>query len=190
RLNTVAQLRAFLEGTLEVKFRPIRNDVECYGFIAGVLGRFAYRRLARADKGVLMRYLARITGYSRAQLKRLLSRHLKGEPLAKRYRAPAVGFARKFTAADVTLLAQTDALHNTVSGPATKCLMQRAYALYGDVRYARLATLSVAHLYNLRHRAGYQATRAHWTKTRGYAVPIGQRRAPTPDGRPGFIRID
>src|SRR5438552_10435659 len=131
RLNTVAQLRAFLEGTLEVKFRPIRNDVECYGFIAGVLGRFAYRRLARADKGVLMRYLARITGYSRAQLKRLLSRHLKGEPLAKRYRAPAVGFARKFTAADVTLLAQTDALHNTVSGPATKCLMQRAYALYG-----------------------------------------------------------
>jgi transposase InsO family protein len=190
RLNTVAQLGAFLEGTLEVKFQPIRNDVERYGFIAGVLGRFAYRRLARADKGVLMRYLARITGYSRAQLRRLVSRHLKGEPLAKRYRAPAAGFARKFTAADVTLLAQTDALHNTLSGPATKCLMQRAYAVYGDARYARLATLSVAHLYNLRHQAGYQATRAHWTKTRGYAVPIGQRRAPTPDGRPGFIRID
>ena len=45
-------------------------------------------------------------------------------------------------------------------------------------------------LYNLRHQAGYQATRAHWTKTRGCAVPIGVRRAPTPDGRPGFIRID
>ena len=190
RLKTVAQLRAFLEGTLEVKFQPIHNDVECYGFIAAVLGRFAYRRLVRADKGVLMRYLARVTEYSRAQLKRLVSRHLKGEPLAKRYRAPAVGFARKFTAADVKLLAQTDALHNTVSGPATKCLMQRAWAVYGDMRYARLATISVAHLYNLRHQAGYQATRAHWTKTRGYALPIGQRRAPTPDGRPGFIRID
>ena len=190
RLKTVAQLRAFLEGTLEVKFQPIHNDVECYGFIAAVLGRFAYRRLVRADKGVLMRYLARVTEYSRAQLKRLVSRHLKGEPLAKRYRAPAVGFARKFPAADVKLLAQTDALHNTVSGPATKCLMQRAWAVYGDMRYARLATISVAHLYNLRHQAGYQATRAHWTKTRGYALPIGQRRAPTPDGRPGFIRID
>lgn len=190
QLKTVAQLRAFLAGTLEVKFQPIRNDVERYGFIAAVLGRFAYRRLIRADKGVLMRYLACITDYSRAQLKRLVSRHLKGEPLAKRYRAPAVGFARKFTPADVKLLAQTDALHNTLSGPATKCLMQRAYAVYGDARYARLATLSVAHLYNLRHQAGYQATRAHWTKTRGYAVPIGQRRAPTPDGRPGFIRID
>jgi transposase InsO family protein len=190
RLNTVAQLRAFLEGTLEVKFQPIRNDVERYGFIAAVLGRFTYRGLVRADKGVLMRYLGCITDYSRAQLKRLVTRHLRGEPLAKRYRAPAVGFARKFTTADVKLLAQTDALHNTLSGPATKCLMQRAYAVYGDARYARLATLSVAHLYNLRHQAGYQATRAHWTKTRGYAVPIGQRRAPTPDGRPGFIRID
>lgn len=190
RLNTVAQLSAFLAGTLEVKFQPIRNDVERYGFITGVLGRFAYRQLGRADKGVLMRYLGRITGYSRAQLRRLVSRRLKGERLVKRYRAPAVGFARKFTAADVKLLAQTDALHNTLSGPATKCLMQRAYALYGDVRYERLATLSVGHLYNLRHQAGYQATRAHWTKTRGYGVPIGQRRAPTPEGRPGFIRID
>jgi len=190
RLKTVTQLGAFLEGTLEVKFQPIRNDVERYGFIAGVLGRFAYGRLARADKGVLMRYLGRITEYSRAQLKRLVRRHLKGEPLSKRYRAPAAGFARKFTAADVKLLAQTDALHNTLSGPATKCLMQRAYTVYDDARYARLATLSVAHLYNLRHQVGYQATRAHWTKTRGYAVPIGQRRAPTPDGRPGFIRID
>jgi transposase InsO family protein len=190
RLNTVAQLRAFLEGTLEVKFNPIRNDAERYGFIAGVLGRFAYRQLGKPDKGVVMRYLARITEYSRAQLKRLVSRHLKGEPLAKRYRAPGVGFARKFTVADVKLLAQTDALHNTLSGPATKCLMQRAYAVYDDTRYARLATISVAHLYNLRHQVGYQATRAHWTKTRGYAIPIGQRRAPTPDGRPGFIRID
>jgi uncharacterized membrane protein len=48
RLNTVAQLGAFLEWTLEVKFRPIRNDVERYGFIAAVLGCFAYRQLVRA----------------------------------------------------------------------------------------------------------------------------------------------
>ena len=190
RLNTVAHLRAFLEGTLEVQFQPISNDVERYGFIAAVLKRFAYRRLGRADKGVVMRYLARTTGYSRKPLTRLVGRCLQGAPLAKRYRAPAAGFARQFTVADLTLLAQTDALHNTLSGPATKCLMQRAFAVYGDARYERLATLSVAHLYNLRHQAGYQATRAHWTKTRGYAVPIGQRRAPTPDGRPGFIRID
>ena len=190
QLKTVAQLRAFLDGTLEVKFRPISNDLERYGFIAAVLGRFVYRRLQRPDKGVVMRYLEHTTGYSRQQVTRLVRRFLEGTPLAKRYRAPAEGFARKFTVADVILLAQTDALHNTLSGPATKCIMQRALAVYGDARYERLATLSVAHLYNLRHQAGYQAIRLHWTKTRGYSVPIGERRAPRPDGRPGFIRID
>lgn len=45
-----------------------------------------------------------------------------------------MGVARKFTAADVTLLAQTDALHNTLAGPATQYLMQRAFAVYGDAR--------------------------------------------------------
>src|SRR3989304_9291331 len=113
RLNTVAQLRAFLEGTLEVKFQPIRNDIEPYGFIAGGLGRFAYGQLGRADKGVLMRYLARITGYSRAQLRRLVSRRLKGEQLAKRYRAPAGGVARQFTAPAGNLPAAPGARPNT-----------------------------------------------------------------------------
>ena len=30
----------------------------------------------------------------------------------------------------------------------------------------------------------------HWTKTHGNAIPIGERRPPAPEGRPGFIRID
>jgi len=35
--------------------------------------------------------------------------------------------------------------------------LQRAYHVYGDTRYERLATLSVSHLYNLRKSTGYQA---------------------------------
>lgn len=87
-------------------------------------------------------------------------------------------------------MAETDALHPTLSGPATCVLMRRAFEVYGDDRYERLAGLSVAHLYNLRRTAGYEARRRHWTKTRGHSVPIGERRAPAPQGRPGFIRID
>ena len=68
--------------------------------------------------------------------------------------------------------------------------MHRAYHVYGDPRYARLARLSVSHLYNPRHQSGYQATRLHWTKTRGHTIPIAERRAPVPEGRAGFIRID
>lgn len=190
QLNTVAQLCAFLNGTQEVQFEPQGEDSQRYAFIAAVVQRLRYGRLPRSGKGIVMRYLERTTGYSRAQLKRLVCRVRAGETLAKHYAAPEQGFARKFTTADVALLAETDARHGTLSGPATKCLMQRAAAVFGDARYERLATISVAHLYNLRRARGYEIRRRHWTKTKGHSVPIAQRRAPAPDGRPGFIRID
>jgi len=190
RLHTVAQLRAFLEGTLEVQFCPLHNDTQRYAFIGALLKRLRYAQLPRADKGVVLRYLERTTGYSRQQLTRLVARARAGAVLVKRYRTPAHGFARKFSPLDVALLAETDALHGTLSGPATVHLLQRAYALYGDARYQRLAGLSVSHLYNLRAQTGYQAKRGVWTKTKGVSVAIGQRRAPAPEGRAGFIRID
>jgi len=133
-LKTVAQLRAFLDGTQAVQFEPMGADTGRYAHLSAVVKRFRYARLRRPDKGVVLRYLARTTGYSRAQLKRLLGRVLSGEALAKRYTAPIQGFARKFTAADVALLAETDALHGTLSGPATKMLLQRAVRVFGDAR--------------------------------------------------------
>jgi transposase InsO family protein len=90
----------------------------------------------------------------------------------------------------VRLLAHTDTLHGTLSGLATKKLMERAYGIFGDARYERLATISVAHLYNLRQRAGYQRHREVWTKTRPVTVPIGERRAPAPNNQPGYLRVD
>lgn len=190
KLTTLEQLRQFLAGTLTVEFRPVATDETRYRHIAEVLRRFRYAGLKRPDKGVVLRYLERTTDYSRQQLTRLVGRCLGGERLRKRYRPPARGFARKFTAQDRVLLAHTDLLHGTLSGPATRQIMRRALEVFGDTRYARLATISVGHLYNLRQEAGYQRQRRHWTKTHGVSLPIGQRRAPAPDGRPGFIRID
>jgi transposase InsO family protein len=190
KLGTLEHLRTFLDGTAEVEFRPCGQDGDRYPFIAEVLRRFGYSRLKRPDKGVVRRYLVRATGYSRQQVTRLVRRFQDSGGLHKRYRAPAKGFPRKFTLADVALLAETDALHDTLSGPATKKVMQRAVEKFGDPRYERLAGISVAHLYNLRHAAGYRARRQTWTKTRPTTVAIGQRRSPIPEGRPGFIRID
>ena len=189
RLVTLLQLRQFLAGTADVEFRGCGKDEDRYRQIEGVLRRFGYARLKRADKGLVVRYLMRTTGYSRPQLVRLIKRARAGA-LKKGYRAPRHGFARRFTDADVALLAATDTLHGTLSGPATRHLMQRALATYGDTRYARLATISSAHLYNLRKRTGYTERRREWTKTRPTQVSIGERRAPAPEGRPGFIRID
>jgi transposase InsO family protein len=189
RLVTLPQLRQFVEGTSEVEFRRCGKGEDRYRHIEGVLRRFGYARLKRADKGLVVRYLMRTTGYSRPQLVRLIKRARAGA-LKKGYRPPTHGFVRRFNEADVALLAATDTLHGTLSGPATRHLMQRAMAIYGDARYARLATISIAHLYNLRRRTGYTERRREWTKTRPTQVSIGERRPPAPEGRPGFIRID
>lgn len=188
KLRTVAQVRAFLEGTTEVSIR-VRNE-DRYGFIERTLKRLGYVRHSRADKGVLLRYLERMTGLSRQQVTRLMRQYRKNGKLSKRHCAPQHGFTRRYTVLDVALLAEVDALHGTLSGPATKKLMERAFHVFGDERFERLAAISVAHLYNLRGGKQYQDKRRHWTKTRPTGVPIGQRRAPQPDGKPGYIRID
>jgi len=86
RLNTVAQLRAFLEGTLEVEFCALNNDTQRYEFIGTLLKRLRYAQLRRTDKGVVLRCLERTTRYSRQQLTRLVGRARAGIVLAKRER--------------------------------------------------------------------------------------------------------
>ena len=188
KLHTVAQVKAFLAGTPDMALTvPM---VEHYGFIERVLKRFGYAPLSRPDKGVVLRYLQRMTGLSRQQVTRLVWRYRTDGRVVKRYRPPTNGFPRRFDATDTALLAEMDALHSTLSGPATKKLMERAFLVFGEARFARLAGISVSHLYNLRGGKAYQNTRRHWTKTRPTGIPIGQRRAPQPNGAPGYIRID
>ena len=188
QLQTLAQLQAFLEGTPAVDFSVAAE--ERYGFIARTVCRFRYPRLRRAQKAVVLRFLERVSGYSRQQLTRLVKRSAQRGPFIKRYRGSRTSFASTYTHADVLLLAHTDSLHGTISGPATKKLMERAWRLFGDIRYQRLALISVAHLYNLRQRPGYQRHRQLWTKTRPVTIPIGERRAPAPNNRPGYLRVD
>jgi hypothetical protein len=66
--NTVAQLRAFLEGTDEVRFEPFWEDDKRYAFVTEVVTRLLYRQLQRADKTVVMQYLERTTGYATLSL--------------------------------------------------------------------------------------------------------------------------
>ena len=83
-----------------------------------------------------------------------------------------------------------DRANEDVCGPAIVHLLQRAFVVYGDPSYERLSKLSVSHLYNLRKSGGYRALRSHFTKTRAVCNPIGVRKAPRPNGRAGWVRID
>ena len=198
RLRTIEQLEEFLRATPEVVFTASgaggRADNQRYEHISRVLARFDYPQRNKRERGVLLAYLRRTSGYGRAQLNRLVARwtdnRVARHPLVKRYRAPAAPFARKYTASDVELLVEMDRAHEDVCGPAIAHLLQRAHKVYGDPRYERLAELSVSHLYNLRKRADYQARRVSFVKTRAVCNSIGLRKAPSPNGRAGYVRID
>lgn len=59
RVCALGQLKAFLEGTGEIRFQSVGDDEGRYSHIQAVLKRFAYPRLKRADKGLVLRYLGR-----------------------------------------------------------------------------------------------------------------------------------
>ena len=194
RLRTIEQIEQFLSASTLVAFSRHGDDIERYEHITRVLKRFDYPQRNKRERGVLLRYLRHTSGYSRPQITRLVAQWARNRlatvPLAKRYCAPSAPFARKYTPADVSLLVEMDKAHEDVCGPAIAHLLQRAYTLYGDARYERLADLSSSHLYNLRKSAGYQRQRASFTKTRPVCNPIGVRKAPRPSGRAGYVRID
>jgi hypothetical protein len=191
QVRTVHQVRQVLAGTQALEFQATADEAGRYTWIESVLQRFEYRQLPRADRGPVLAYLQRLSGYSRAQITRLVSRWSGGKRLVKNYGAPAHAFARRYTPADVALLARVDRAMGTLSGPATACVLRRQRDVFGDERFVRLGSISVGHLYNLRHSGGYRNQRVLHTKTQpSRDTKIGLRKAPAPEGRPGFIRID
>jgi len=133
--------------------------------------------------------LSKFAGLSLAQITRLIRAHAQtGKVEAKVYRRQR--FAAKSTPGDIALLAQVDRAHERLSGPATQRILKREYAEFGDRKFTRLAQISVAHLYNLRHSAAYRKVAAVFEPTRPSPVSIAERRRPDPRGEPGYLRVD
>lgn len=74
KLRTIEQIECFLAGNSEVESSGYENDLERYAHLSRVLKRFDYPRQGKRHRGVLLAYLRRTSGYSRAQLTRLVSR--------------------------------------------------------------------------------------------------------------------
>jgi transposase InsO family protein len=185
---SLEQIRVFLAASEEFRFEA-NNREELYGWITRTLVEQEYGGQKREAKGLLRNYLGKMTGLSRAQVTRLIGRYLKNGMVKERsYRRNR--FAMQYQRADVELLVAVDEAHETMSGPATQKILQREFYDYGDARYQRLATISAAHIYNLRKSRVYRERRIVFQKTRPVQVTIGERRRPDPQGRPGYLRID
>ena len=188
-LKTIEQVRAFVTGAEPVAF-ALADRASAHVWMTEVLKRFVYARACRADRGVLRQYLAKATGLSRAQVARRIAQFLAAGNIEDRRSSPTQPFARRYTPDDIRLLAEVDALHGTLSGTTTRKLCQRAFDVYDDVRFKRLASISNGHLYNLRDHKTYRAVRGSFDKTQPVKSTIGERRRPAPEGRPGYLRVD
>jgi len=181
-------IRRFVEASEEIRFEGA-NRGQVYGWVERVLVEHEYAQQGKVGRGLLRRYIEKMTGLSRAQVTRLIARYAASgrvQPTLYRRRR----FPERFTRADIELLASVDEAHETLSGPATRRILEREVQLYGRQQYARLATISVAHLYNLRRSQRYRERRLNHTKTRPTTVAIGERRKPEPCGQPGYLRLD
>jgi len=188
KITTLVGIRRFLKGAAGLKLKGLSRD-EKYAWVNRTLQRFGYFKLRKKEKALLKRYAQIITGYSDAQITRLITRK-------RRHGCIAAGhpdrhkFSRRYTPEDIVLLAETDNLHYRLSGPATKALFQRAFNVYEDPRFIRLKDISVAHLYNLRAAKSYQRHALVLAKTHPVKRAIGMRKKPSPNGRPGYLRVD
>ena len=74
KIQSLEDVRAFLAGTTQMEF-SIEGKDERYRWIEQTLRRFKYRTLRRAERGVVLRYLERVSGYSRQTVTRLVAQY-------------------------------------------------------------------------------------------------------------------
>jgi len=185
---SLQEIEKFLLAAQEVRFEASQRE-EIYGWVERLLCQQEYARQGRRARGLLRRYIGKMTGLSRAQLTRLVGGYVATGRVrmktSRRHRFPS-----RYTRADIELLAQVDEAHETLSGPATRRILQREFREYGKPEFGRLAAIWNGHLYNLRHTPRYRPRLKNYQKTRPSPVAIGERRRPDPGGRPGYLRVD
>lgn len=178
----------FVVASEEVRFESTNRE-QVYGWVERLLVQQEYGLQGKAARGLVRRYIEKMTGLSLSQVTRLIARYAaSGKVQSTVYRRRC--FPQRYTRADIELLATVDEAHETLSGPATRRILEREVQLYGKQEYARLAGISVAHLYNLRKCQRYRERRLNYVKTRPTTVSIGERRKPDPQGQPGYLRLD
>lgn len=185
---SIAQIKEFTKVAQNIEFRGA-SQKEKYAWIEEILLRFQYFRLRKKEKSILKEYMQKMTGFSDAQLTRLIAKKKQtGRIIADNINRHK--FTKKYGPEDVARLIETDNAHDRLSGPATKKILEREFAIFNKESFRMLKDISVAHIYNLRHSRNYQSFTRFFTKTRPTPVNIGERRKPDSQGEPGYLRVD
>ena len=72
QVRTLDQVRQVRAGTQAMEFHAAADDESRYAWIASVLKHSDSRRLAHADRGPVLSHLQRLSGSSRAEVRRMV----------------------------------------------------------------------------------------------------------------------
>jgi transposase InsO family protein len=183
-------MEEFLKASDQITIKA-QDRREIYQWLAKTIDKVRYFKLKRYNRGTVIRYMAKMTGYSEIQTKRLIKKK-KGH--AGLELSPDWGkkntFQKVYTETDIETLVQTDNLHKRPTGQALQRIFKRMFCLFKDEEFVRLQNISLGHIYNLRGTQRYQRKALKYTKTPKTKAPIGIRQKPQPYGKPGYLRVD
>jgi len=185
---TPDRMAEFLSGNAGIDFTG-QSRAEKYAWLQDTLTAQRYFSLGKKQRGAVRALLSKVAGLSMPQITRLIRSYRSSGEIRVRTGARR-RFPAKYTIEDLKLLIEVDRAHQRLSGPATRRIMEREWQVFGGKEYARLAEISVAHLYNLRRSIAYRQRAAEFTMTTASHVAIGERRRPDPQGAPGHLRVD
>ena len=188
RRLSVAEIEDFLKASNFKNFSA-ESITEAYEWIEKTILETKYWHLKRSERGIVRTYLSKMTGYSLSQIDRLIVNwKVYGAIKKKKYKRTK--FAKVYDKSDISLAAETNKLFGYLSGPAIIRVFKREYEVFKNNRFEKLSRISPSHFYNLRHTDAYQNIARQFCHTKPSTVPIGERRKPIPDGKPGYIRVD
>ncbi len=164
---SLVQIKEFLQGSQIIKFESVSRK-EKYAWVENTLNRFGYFRLRKKDKTTIKKYIQSMTGFSDAQLTRLIA---KKKEIGKIFLSSTKRhtFSITYDVGDLDRLIETDNAHERLSGPATKRILIREYETFKNNEYENLSKISISHIYNLRAKRRYISKSLTYTKTQAPA---------------------
>lgn len=188
-LVSIAQLKEFAKLNNSAKFKSNSSKVETYSWVEKSLGRFRYFSLKKGERSIVKNYIGKMTGYSGDTVDKLIARKKKfGKILVKERTQNS--FVRIYEPSDIALLAEVSNVTLNQNGNALSTMCKSMYKDFKDVRFEKLAKISVSHLYNLKKTNVYQTKSLYYTKTNPVQRDVGIRKKPEPFGKAGYIRVD
>lgn len=192
-INSIEEMKNFLQANNKIQFK-IETRKDKYNYISEILIKYRYNKASKKHRGIIKKYLSKVTGYENTQIKRLIKKWKQGKLLCglEKIGNNKNGFKRKYDPEDIALLIKTDVAHKTRCGRVTSEHLKRELFVFGKDEYANIANISQSHIYNIRkeNRQYLTSEAIKYSKTNPVSANIGERRKPQPDGKPGYLRVD